>query len=92
MTLARYEVEGPTGLRTPGDRLPGGRERSGLSRTRAGAPAAGGYTYGDFAKIRGGAEVHDDGEIWAQTLWQLRRRLIHGVRIGARASRARARS
>jgi extracellular elastinolytic metalloproteinase len=34
---------------------------------------AGGFTYGDFAKISGrGAEVHDDGEIWAETLWDLR--------------------
>lgn len=32
-----------------------------------------GYTYGDFAKIvAGGPEVHYDGEIWAQTLWDLR--------------------
>ncbi|MET3425357.1 hypothetical protein BJ973_004569 [Actinoplanes tereljensis] len=34
---------------------------------------SGGYTYGDFGKIsRRGAEVHADGEIWAQTLWDLR--------------------
>lgn len=33
---------------------------------------AGGYTYGDFGKLRGMAEVHDDGEIWAETLWDLR--------------------
>lgn len=42
----------------------------------AGNPAAGvgGYTYGDYGKIRsaGGAEIHADGEIWAQTLWDLR--------------------
>ena len=29
---------------------------------------AGGYTYDDFT----GDSVHDDGEIWAQTLWDLR--------------------
>ncbi len=34
---------------------------------------AGGYTYGDFAHIFGSAEVHADGEIWAQTLWDLRK-------------------
>ncbi len=33
---------------------------------------AGGYTYGSFGKINGSPEVHADGEIWAQTLWQLR--------------------
>ncbi|PZS25601.1 MAG: hypothetical protein DLM59_19915 [Pseudonocardiales bacterium] len=32
----------------------------------------GGYTYGDFGKVRGRPEVHSDGEIWAQTLWDLR--------------------
>ncbi|BFU46037.1 M36 family metallopeptidase [Krasilnikovia sp. MM14-A1004] len=33
----------------------------------------GGYTYGDFGKVAGGPEVHADGEIWAQTLWDLRK-------------------
>ena len=32
----------------------------------------GGYTYGDFGKIIGGPEVHADGEIWGETLWDLR--------------------
>ncbi len=33
----------------------------------------GGYTYGDFRTVgAGGPEVHDSGEIWAQTLWDLR--------------------
>ncbi|MEU4242330.1 M36 family metallopeptidase [Actinoplanes sp. NPDC026619] len=41
---------------------------------------SGGYTYGDFGKIsRRGAEVHADGEIWAQTLWDLRAKL--GVKL-----------
>ncbi len=33
---------------------------------------AGGYTYGDFGKVLGFPEVHADGEIWAQTLWDIR--------------------
>jgi extracellular elastinolytic metalloproteinase len=33
----------------------------------------GGYTYGDYGKVVGSPEVHGDGEIWAQTLWDLRR-------------------
>jgi len=39
-----------------------------------GTPGAGpgGYTYGDFGKIIGGPEVHADGEIWGETLWDLR--------------------
>jgi extracellular elastinolytic metalloproteinase len=33
---------------------------------------AGGFTYGDFGEIVNGADVHADGEIWAETLWDLR--------------------
>ncbi|MEU3343012.1 M36 family metallopeptidase [Streptomyces sp. NPDC006668] len=37
------------------------------------AAGVGGYTYGDYGKIaRGGPEVHSDGEIWGETLWDLR--------------------
>lgn len=32
----------------------------------------GGYTYGDFGHIFFGPEVHADGEIWVQTLWDVR--------------------
>jgi extracellular elastinolytic metalloproteinase len=40
-----------------------------------GTPGAGtgGYTYGDFGRVAGRPEVHADGEIWAQTLWDLRK-------------------
>jgi len=39
-----------------------------------GAPGAGpgGFTLGDMGHIAGGFEVHDDGEIWVETLWDLR--------------------
>ena len=39
------------------------------------ATHAGGYTYGDFGTIIGRPEVHADGEIWGQTLWDLRNAL-----------------
>ena len=32
----------------------------------------GGYTYGDLGHIIGQVEVHADGEIWGETLWDLR--------------------
>ncbi|CAN5724903.1 hypothetical protein BH18ACT15_BH18ACT15_12060 [soil metagenome] len=32
----------------------------------------GGYTYADFGKIIGQPEVHVDGEIWGETLWDIR--------------------
>jgi extracellular elastinolytic metalloproteinase len=49
-----------------------------------GRPAlgSGGYTYGDFGRISSGAEVHADGEIWTQTLWDLR------TALGAEKARA----
>ncbi|GIM93612.1 M36 family metallopeptidase [Paractinoplanes toevensis] len=39
-----------------------------------GTPGAGsgGYTYGDYGKILGFPESHADGEIWGETLWDLR--------------------
>jgi hypothetical protein len=36
----------------------------------------GGYTFGDFGKVFVGPEVHSDGEIWLQTLWDLRTALL----------------
>ncbi len=39
----------------------------------------GGYTYGQFPDIVGGPEVHGSGEIWGQTLWDLRTALGHTV-------------
>ncbi|MEO8422880.1 MAG: M36 family metallopeptidase [Actinomycetota bacterium] len=36
---------------------------------------SGGYTYGDFGKVFDGPEVHSDGEIWLETLWQIRQTL-----------------
>jgi len=39
----------------------------------------GGYTYGDFPAIGGGPEVHASGEVWAQTLWDIRKKLGHNV-------------
>src|SRR4029079_2220147 len=32
----------------------------------------GGFTLGDYGRVRGRVEFHNDGEIWAQTLWDLR--------------------
>jgi extracellular elastinolytic metalloproteinase len=42
-----------------------------------GTPTAGsgGYTYGDFGFVLGFPEVHSDGEIWLQALWDLRQDL-----------------
>jgi extracellular elastinolytic metalloproteinase len=39
----------------------------------------GGYTYGDFPNIVGFPEVHGSGELWSQTLWDLRNAFGHRV-------------
>ncbi|MFT4083734.1 MAG: M36 family metallopeptidase [Nocardioides sp.] len=39
----------------------------------------GGYTYGDVPTIGGGAEVHSSGEVWAQTLWDIRKAFGHTI-------------
>ena len=55
----------------------------------------GGYTYGDLGKVVTDAtgapepEVHGDGEIWGQTLWQLRDRLVADLGGPAGLDRAR---
>ena len=36
---------------------------------------SGGFTFGDYGDIWGAPEVHADGEIWAQALWDLRKAL-----------------
>ena len=36
------------------------------------ATGPGGFTFGDYGRVNHGPEVHSDGEIWAQTLWDLR--------------------
>jgi len=41
----------------------------------AGTGHRGGYTYADYGHVSGTPEVHSDGEIWEQTLWDLRDRL-----------------
>jgi hypothetical protein len=60
--LRSQPVDCPVGA--PASRCPG-----------SGSAGPGGYTYGDFGKIAGGPEVHADGEIWLETLWDLRNAL-----------------
>jgi extracellular elastinolytic metalloproteinase len=68
--IANYVSGGADLLRTQPLDCPVGT----LSAACPGTPEAGpgGYTYGDFGHIAGGPEVHADGEIWAETLWDLR--------------------
>jgi hypothetical protein len=72
VTLDRYLGNGKHTLRTEGLDCP-------VAPVSAACPGGddtgsqGGYTLGDMGRVwSGGAEVHADGEIWAQTLWDLR--------------------
>ncbi|KFG07897.1 MULTISPECIES: M36 family metallopeptidase [Streptomyces] len=57
--------------RTQGLDCPVGSASPRCPGTSAAGP--GGYTYGDYGKIsRRGPESHADGEIWGETLWDLR--------------------
>ena len=64
-----YTDATPNSIRTQALDCPVGARRR---PARAAAVGSGGYTYGDFGRIGGGPEVHYDGEIWAETLWDLR--------------------
>ena len=71
VTLDRYLGNGEPTIRTEGLDCP----VASVSTECPGGAATGegGYTLGDMGLIgTGGAEVHSDGEIWAQTLWDLR--------------------
>ena len=70
-----------------GARLPGRGAAAALPA--AASAGAGGFTYGDFGRIVDEPEIHADGEIWAQTLWDLRARDRLGRGAARRRSRAR---
>jgi extracellular elastinolytic metalloproteinase len=68
--IGKYWQAGGT-IRTQGLDCPVGASATYCPGTAA--AGSGGYTYGDFGKISArGLEVHADGEIWAETLWDLR--------------------
>lgn len=76
----------PWGIRAEAIDCPVGSTAEGCRPHRpAFEPKIGGYTYGDYSRayVRG-PEVHADGTIWAQTLWDLRTALIaaHGPAAG----------
>jgi hypothetical protein len=83
---------------TPGELVPGRYENDQIRTQAFDCPVgmvvaqcpAGGYTYGDFGRIASGPEVHADGEIWVETLWDLRTRLIADHGAGEGINRARA--
>jgi extracellular elastinolytic metalloproteinase len=65
--IRTMSIDCPVGANTPG------------CQSGAIAGVHGGYVYGDFPNIIGIPEVHASGEIWGQTLWDLRNKLGHNV-------------
>ncbi|MEV5952947.1 M36 family metallopeptidase [Streptomyces sp. NPDC051987] len=66
--------QGDLQLRSQPMDCPVGSKSARCPGTKGAGP--GGYTYGDYGKIwDGGPEPHADGEIWGETLWDLRTRL-----------------
>jgi len=71
VTLDRYLGNGEPTIRTEGLDCP--VASASVDCPGGHATGTGGYTLGDMGLVlEGGAEVHGDGEIWAQTLWDLR--------------------
>jgi extracellular elastinolytic metalloproteinase len=69
--VGKYVTGGGT-IRTEPLDCPVGTTSTACPGTALAGP--GGYTYGDYGRISSrGVEVHADGEIWAQTLWDLRK-------------------
>jgi extracellular elastinolytic metalloproteinase len=78
LVVFEYSTAGANTIRTEPLDCPVGAPATVCPGTPTAGP--GGYTYGDFGRIsRRGPEVHADGEIWAQTLWDLRAAL--GVKL-----------
>jgi extracellular elastinolytic metalloproteinase len=70
VTIGQHVANGL--LRSEGLDCPVGSASASCPGPGAGPAGPGGYTYGDFGQIAGSPEVHADGEIWGQTLWDLR--------------------
>jgi hypothetical protein len=73
----KYLMAAKTAFRTMAIDCPVGSKVAGCTSNFDGSK--GGYTYGDFPTITGGPEVHGSGEVWAQTLWDIRKAFGHNV-------------
>jgi hypothetical protein len=69
LLVGKYVTAGGT-IRAEAVDCPVGSKAANCAGTESSGP--GGFTYGDFGHVTNGPEVHADGEIWAQTLWDLR--------------------
>lgn len=73
--LGRYVDARPHEIRSQATDCPVGSADT-AACPATGSAGAGGYTYGDLGRIADRLEPHADGEIWGQTLWDLRRALV----------------
>jgi hypothetical protein len=77
LLVGRYVAAGLHTVRTMAIDCPPDAKNAGCTSGFDGSK--GGYTYGQFPTIVGTPEVHGSGEIWGQTLWDLRTALGHNV-------------
>jgi extracellular elastinolytic metalloproteinase len=80
LLLGHYVSAGQYFIRNEPIDCPVGSVSSRCPGTATAGP--GGFTYGDFGKVGASPEVHDDGEIWGQTLWDLRDELGSDIAEG----------
>ncbi|HEY7661463.1 MAG TPA: M36 family metallopeptidase [Actinomycetota bacterium] len=71
--IFRYGSGDQIAYRTEATDCPVGVVVTGCEGTAGAGP--GGYTYGDYGRVVDTPEVHADGEIWTQTLWDIREAL-----------------
>lgn len=84
-----FYVSGGYGVRSqPMDCLVTSTAAQGCAGTAT--AGAGGYTYADFGKVGGAQDPDANGEVWAQTLWEVRQVLVakHGASAGVQRARA----
>ena len=88
-------LHGDLDLQRPGDlriQPPAGRTTSGFRRVRYDTSTLkySNLCFTDLGKTNAGCEVHNDGEIWATALWNMRAKLITKLRLCHRQEPGRA--
>lgn len=88
VVMGGYESTVPTGAGPRSQPLDCPANGGGAACPGSGNAGPGGYTYGDMGQLvkdqngNGVPEVHKDGEIWGETLWDLRAAIGHQAALG----------
>lgn len=88
VVMGGYESTVPTGAGPRSQPLDCPANGGGAACPGSGNAGPGGYTYGDMGQVvrdqngTGVPEVHKDGEIWGEALWDLRAAIGHQAALG----------